>query len=127
MVANDKTTFSGGWRLYNLYIDPTDTFNRSWILYRVQTYDVRSYWNYADWYSTKYNAQSPVTYTVTTENDIPDLSLKNNVAVNSKYFGVSLKHFRFDKGYTYTPYHYSDYLYFKFALIYLFCYVFKFF
>lgn len=36
-----------------------------------------------------------------------------DIAASSKIFGVSLKHFEFSKGYSYTPYRYNDYMYFK--------------
>jgi hypothetical protein len=72
LVAKGISTL-GGWGLYRLINSATNV--RSWQVYRVQTYDVNAYWSYADWYSSKFNANILPKYTLTSESDITKLSL----------------------------------------------------
>jgi hypothetical protein len=77
LVKND-TSIGGGWALYYLNVNVANENIRTWNLYRVQKYDITKYWNYTDWFSTKYNAKIPPTYTVDTESQISSLSLNIN-------------------------------------------------
>ena len=77
LVVNDSTNYNSGWSLYKLVVNSTVN-TRIWQLVRVQTYDLRNYWSYADWYSPEYNSQFPITHTVNTELDIANLTLNVN-------------------------------------------------
>jgi hypothetical protein len=72
LVAQGISTL-GGWGLFRLVNSATNV--RSWQVYRVQTYNVNEYWSYADWYSSKFNANFLPKYTLTNESDITKLSL----------------------------------------------------
>jgi hypothetical protein len=77
LVLSDSNSYNNGWSLFTLVFNST-SFARRWEYVRVQTYNTNDYWTYADWYSTKYNAQAPINHTVTTENDIANLTLNVN-------------------------------------------------
>jgi len=77
LVLQDSNSYNNGWSLFKLVFN-TVSYVRRWEYVRVQTYNVNDYWTYADWYSTKYNSQAPVNHTVTTENDIANLTLNVN-------------------------------------------------
>jgi len=76
LVINDSNNYTNGWSLYQLNVVFPNT--RTWELVQVQTYNVNSYWTYTNWYSTKYNASIQPTHTVSTENDIANLTLNVN-------------------------------------------------
>jgi len=73
LVLSDSSTWNSGWSLYKLNIAFPNT--RTWEIYQVQTYNLNNYWTYSDWYSSSYNPQTPITYTIDTENEISNLTL----------------------------------------------------
>jgi hypothetical protein len=72
LVAND-TEANGNWTIYQLMED--ENYVRTWELIRVQTYNLKNYWNYADWFSQKYKSSLKYNHYVDYENQIPELTL----------------------------------------------------
>ena len=72
LVASDSLA-NGNWTLYQLMED--ENFARTWELIRVQTYNLKNYWSYADWYSQKYKSTLTYNHYVEYENQIPELNL----------------------------------------------------
>jgi hypothetical protein len=58
LVRYDSTT--GGWSVRQLSVDPADINQKSWEIAQVQTYDLRKYWTYADWYAKQFSAATPI-------------------------------------------------------------------
>ena len=58
-VINDSTT--NGWTIRQLAKDPANIQNTIWQIVAVKKYDLRDYWTYADWYSSQYNENTPIT------------------------------------------------------------------
>ena len=59
LVLTDSVT--GGWTLRELSVNPANVNEQSWEIVKVQKYDLRKYWTYADWYATQYSADTVVT------------------------------------------------------------------
>lgn len=68
LVVNDSTT--GGWCIRKLLPNPANTVENSWQVYQIQTYDLRKYWEYADWYATQYSKDTPVSKILNYEYEI---------------------------------------------------------
>ena len=58
LVLNDSAT--GGWTIRELTTDPANENNLIWDIVKVQTYDIRNYWTYTDWYATHYGPNTVV-------------------------------------------------------------------
>jgi hypothetical protein len=58
LVKNDSGA-NGNWSIYAY-----DSSSEDWFRIRSQSYDVRNYWEYIDWYSTGYTQFDPVDYVV---------------------------------------------------------------
>ena len=70
LVASDSTA-GGLWTIY------TKKSNNTWLLTKVQSYDVEEYWQYEDWYISGYNTSVKPKYTVETIVDLINLNLKS--------------------------------------------------
>ena len=68
LVANDSTV--GGWCIRKLLPDPANIVEYSWQVFKIQKYDLRKYWEYADWYATQYNVNTPVSKILNYEYEI---------------------------------------------------------
>ena len=80
LVASDSTTFNR----WSTYFWESSTL--SWERLKGQSYDVRNYWSYKDWYSTGYNQFTKIDYVVDNtyqlailESDIGNIVKVNNV------------------------------------------------
>ena len=72
LVHNDSA--SNSWTIRKLEQDPHDTNIRYWTITRAQTYDVKKYWAYMDWYAAGYSENTiENNYTIDTEADIVNL------------------------------------------------------
>jgi hypothetical protein len=58
LVRYDSTT--NGWTVRQLSVDPADRNKFIWEIVQVQTYDLRNYWTYADWYAKQFSANTPI-------------------------------------------------------------------
>ena len=58
LIKNDSTT--GGWTVRQLSVDPANTKELTWAIVQVQTYDIRNYWVYTDWYAKQFSASTPI-------------------------------------------------------------------
>jgi hypothetical protein len=58
-LVHSDTTALGNWSIYSY-----DTATRVWSRIRSQNYDVRKYWEYADWYATGYSQFTLVDFSV---------------------------------------------------------------
>ena len=73
LVLSDENA-NNKWSIYN-WIPPTTTSNGSivdgyWTLQRTQSYDVRDYWNYSDWYAPGYSQFTLADFSVATLSDL---------------------------------------------------------
>ena len=82
VVINDIT---GGWTVRQLQVDPLDVTNRVWQIVRAQTYDLRNYWTYSDWYSTSYNSSTTISKIIDYEYDIANSNINVGDVVKVKY------------------------------------------
>lgn len=73
VLVHEDTDAAGGWSLRELRLDNNN--GRYWYLYQVQTFDVRRYWTYTDWYGANYTQGTQPTHVVDTERDISKLRL----------------------------------------------------
>ena len=78
MLIKNDGLIGGGWTLRKL-IGIGDS--AEWQIQKSQTYDVRSYWTYSDWYAQGYSADTIPTYYVDFNVDMINLNLKNNDVV----------------------------------------------
>ena len=76
LVESDSSSWNGGWSLNKLNVSFPNT--RIWETIQVQSYNLNNYWSYSDWYSSAYNAQTPITNTIDKESDISTLKLNVN-------------------------------------------------
>ena len=68
LVSSDSSA-DGNWSIYSY--DPTYAV---WSRILTQTYDVRDYWSYADWFSTGYNQFTAADYSVSTFVDLNNIT-----------------------------------------------------
>jgi len=59
VLVNSDSDIGGRWAIYTY-----DSTSSEWDRLRSQSYVTTGYWNYADWYATGYNAQTPIDQTV---------------------------------------------------------------
>ena len=67
LVRSDSVA-NGNWSIYTY--EPT---TQVWSRVRSQSYDVRNYWNYTDWYAVGYNQFTSIDHSVATLADLQDL------------------------------------------------------
>ena len=60
LVYSDSLS-QGSWSIYSY-----DVTNSVWSRVKSQTYDVRKYWKYADWYATGYNQFTAIDFSIDT-------------------------------------------------------------
>ena len=82
LCMHDTTT--GGWTVRELIVDPADANNQIWNIVKVQTYDVRNYWSYTDWYATQYSAATPITKILDYEYEVASANLQIGDVVKIK-------------------------------------------
>ena len=82
VLIKSDGTIDGGWTLRRLETIVTNSQSgqqtNQWTVIKAQTYDVKQYWDYADWYASGYSSSTIPTYHVDFVNDINNLDLKNN-------------------------------------------------
>jgi hypothetical protein len=61
VLVHSDSGSQGYWSIYTF-----DLTTRVWSRIQTQSYDVRPYWSYADWYDTNYNQYTVVDYSVNT-------------------------------------------------------------
>ena len=83
IVESDSVT--GGWTIRELMVDPADATKISWQIIVAQSYDVRNYWSYTDWYATGYSKDTIITKTVDYEYQIAAANLNVNDIVKVKF------------------------------------------
>jgi hypothetical protein len=69
VLVNSDSQANGNWSVY-LYDTTTSSWNRT----LTQTYDVRKYWSYVDWYSTGYSQFTSADYLVNTFVDLNSIT-----------------------------------------------------
>ena len=74
LVKFDSET--GGWSVRQLSVDPANSTALTWSIVKVQTYDLRKYWTYADWYAQGFNADSSIKKIVNYEYEISEIDLE---------------------------------------------------
>jgi hypothetical protein len=82
LVLTDSEAL-GRWSIYSY-----DTATRVWSRTRSQNYDVRSYWNYIDWYETGYNQFTPIDFIVDATYQLPTLTTIVGQIVKVKSVGT---------------------------------------
>lgn len=82
LVVNDIDT--GGWSLRKLSLDPRDQSKKSWEISQVQSYDLRNYWTYSDWYAKQFNAATKIDMFVDYEYQLANAELKIGQVVKIK-------------------------------------------
>ena len=65
LVSSDSQA-NGNWSIYSWTPSSTTTGAGVWSRILTQAYDVRNYWNYADWYATGYSQYTAADYLVST-------------------------------------------------------------
>jgi hypothetical protein len=68
VLVHSDSVANGNWSIYTY--EPT---TRVWSRVRSQSYDVRNYWNYIDWYATGYNQFTSVDHSVASLSDLQGL------------------------------------------------------
>lgn len=79
LVARDSTN-NDRWTIYQV-VAGTVPGSRALALVRVQTWDTRQYWQYADWYRPGYNQLGTIAAEVANFNDLAQLDLPTGSAV----------------------------------------------
>jgi hypothetical protein len=82
VTADEKST--GKWALYSWNIN-----NKVWVKERVQTFDVRKYWSFADWYQTGYNSFTKINFSVDFSYQLGALEMDIGEIVKVKNVGTS--------------------------------------
>jgi hypothetical protein len=82
LVLTDSEAL-GRWSIYSY-----DTTTRVWSRTRSQNYDVRSYWNYIDWYETGYTQFTPIDFIVDATYQLPTLTTIVGQIVKVKSVGT---------------------------------------
>ena len=74
LVLNDADTL--GWSVRQLESNPdvTATSAVTWKIVKVQTFDIRNYWSYADWYAKQYSSKTNITTILDYEYQIPNIN-----------------------------------------------------
>ena len=83
LVSTDEQS-TGKWAMY-----VWDTTNKIWVKDRVQTYDVRKYWSFADWYQEGYTAFTKVDFVVDFSYQLASLEMEVGEIVKVKNVGTS--------------------------------------
>jgi hypothetical protein len=83
IIENDSVT--GGWTIRQLAVDPADSTNLIWEIVVTQSYDLKTYWSYVDWYASGYSASTVITKTVDYSYEIANSKLNVNDVVKVKY------------------------------------------
>jgi len=65
LVSSDSQA-NGNWSIYSWTPSSTSTGAGTWSRILTQAYDVRNYWNYADWYATGYSQYTSADYLIST-------------------------------------------------------------
>ena len=63
------------WAIYEKLADNT------WTLIKLQSYDVKTQWNYADWYATNFDSTTYINYSVPLTKDIVDIEIQTGETV----------------------------------------------
>ncbi|MGY8867751.1 MAG: hypothetical protein ACKVJK_19270, partial [Methylophagaceae bacterium] len=67
LVASDEN-------VQNLWSIYSKLANNTWTLVRLQSYDVKTQWAYADWYATGYDSKTYITHLIELKKDLVDLT-----------------------------------------------------
>lgn len=70
-----NTTFTSGTSFTRQYLTVYKPLN-VWNVQRVESYYTPDYWEYTDWYAEEYDFTEKPTYTIATNADLPNLTLK---------------------------------------------------
>ena len=68
LVSSDSAA-NGNWSIYSY-----NTTSKSWVRTQTQSYDVRNFWSFADWYDTGYSQFSAIDFSVDTYNNLGALT-----------------------------------------------------
>ena len=68
LVRSDSNA-NGNWSIYSY-----DSLNKLWSRISTQSYDVRKYWNYADWYANGYSQFTVADFSVATLSDLSTIN-----------------------------------------------------
>ena len=68
VLVSIDSTVQNRWAIYTLKADNT------WVLDKLQGYDVSNYWTYSDWYATNFNAKTYIDYSVALKKDLVDIT-----------------------------------------------------
>ena len=71
VLVHKDSVANGNWSIY-AYEPSTQVWSRI----RSQSYDVRNYWNYIDWYATGYNQFTSIVHSVSSISDLQGLECK---------------------------------------------------
>jgi hypothetical protein len=82
LVKSDEQTL-GSWSIYSW-----DRINNDWLRTRVQSYDVRRYWSYLDWYATGYNEFVKIDYLVENTYELVTTEIELGSIVKVKNIGT---------------------------------------
>jgi hypothetical protein len=68
VLVHSDSVANGNWSIYT-YEPSTQVWSRV----RSQSYDVRNYWNYVDWYATGYNQFTSIDHSIVSMSDLQEL------------------------------------------------------
>ena len=68
VLTQSDSYANGAWSIYSY-----NSVSKTWTRIKTQAYDVRNYWNYADWYATGYTQFTTIDYSLDTFSDLGNI------------------------------------------------------